>query len=337
MSKHFGLMSFLNSLSHQAHGLLLAGAASFSLAACGPSLAWGQQDELPAPGGVALPADVEKKLEEQANAGAAQRGNGQAFADGGKLPGDLSDLLELAQNDQLTDAKAIEAAKDVQKEANARNKTERGQRLLDALDTNGDGKVSDEEAMAGIAEVRRRDGGAGSNVAGIFDQLDTNGDGVVSPQEFQGITEIPGFGGPFVTAPVLTQMFRNFDGNGDGMISFAEAQMGADMFNQRFGRRGRRGEEGEQASERPIPQLAQMTQQLMVNLDRNKDGKISEAEAKRDKGTYDAFPMIDRDLDDHITAEEIYEYLKAQNPQLQQQQEERGGRPPFGRGRGRGR
>lgn len=83
-----------------------------------------------------------------------------------------------------------------------------------ALDGNGDGQVTSQEAMD--AQRRATYNQAMQENQRIFRQLDRDGDGMLSPQEFAGLVNPQSI--PADPAPLL----QAFDINGDGIITLVE-------------------------------------------------------------------------------------------------------------------
>ncbi len=231
-----------------------------------------------------------------------------AFARGERLPGDLSDLLDGDADGKVTDGEAQKAAREFMEQANAKEKTERGAKILEALDKDKNGKVEEAEAQGAVAVERANRAGPGQEVAGIFDQLDVNRDDYVTAQEFGALVKQLGPLG-ILLQPRLAEIFNGMDTNRDGAISFVEAQMGAEDFADQMAAR--------QAAEeaKPDPRIVQLTNSVIGQLDRNRDGKLSKREAERDKNVAEKFFEVDANLDEQLTAEEIYNYLKKTLPQ----------------------
>jgi len=236
--------------------------------------------------------------------GAGEKGG---FAKGEKLPGDLSDLLDANGDGIVTDAEARKAAADFQKDGNNKD-SDRGQRILDALDADKDGKVNQDEANEGVAKARMNDGGSGQAVAGMFAKLDTNTDGFVDGKEFGGLVQQLGPLGRLL-APRLAQFFTQMDADRDQRISVVESQFAADVFAKQA---RLRAEKKEDAADKHL-QLAKRT---LAALDTDKDEKISQKEAARDARLKAVFTQVDSDKDKYVTVEEMRFYLKTALPDL---------------------
>lgn len=86
-----------------------------------------------------------------------------------------------------------------------RDGKERGERMLQELDTNGDGEIAKSEIDARRAEA--------------FAKSDTNGDGVITPAEFEAAAEARK---AEREARRREAMFSRLDTDGDGAVSEAE-------------------------------------------------------------------------------------------------------------------
>ena len=97
-----------------------------------------------------------------------------------------------------------------------------------AADTNGDGGVSQAEVLA-YQEAQRAERRA-AREAEMFARADTNGDGVLGPDEF---------------GPRVDRMFEALDKDDDGMITAEEREEARESWRERRGERRRgRGEGG---------------------------------------------------------------------------------------------
>ena len=155
---------------------------------------------------------------------------------------------------------------------------ERAQRMLERVDTNGDGAIDRQEAEAAAKQFqqgsgRRPEGGdrpdsGGPGRGGDFVQRlmdnDKNGDGKVSKDE------LPEF---------LQRMMERFDTNGDGAVDRQEAEAAAKQFQQGGGRRPQGGDRPSAGgtSDGAARPGGDFVQRLMAN-DKNGDGKVSKDE-----------------------------------------------------------
>jgi len=228
------------------------------------------------------------------------------FAHGEKLPGDLSEFLDADGDGKVTDAEAQKAAADFSKQANAKTKTDRGQAILDALDKDANGKVEIAEAQEAVARDRIAAGGGGKRVAEIFEKLDKNADGFVTQQEYGALISQLGLLGELLK-PRLVQMFFTVDANRDGAISVVESQMVADHIARQAQLKA--DKEAARAAA-PDPKIVQMVRITLSKLDRNRNGQVSQGEAKRDRQLTSVFAEVDTNLDKNLSAEEMYNFLK---------------------------
>ena len=236
---------------------------------------------------------------------AKRKGSKSPFAQGKKLPGDLSDLLDANDDGAITDAEAKQAARQFQKEAS--KNTERGKAILDALDKDDDGKVDEQEAAEGVARGRMNDGGAGQRTAKMFSDMDKNTDGFIDLREFDGWVKNMGPVGRFIR-PRLGQFFTNMDGDRDKRISVVESQFAVDY----FAKQARLKQDKKDAADKHLL-LAKAT---LSKLDRDEDGKVSEKEARKDRNLDKVFDKVDTDQDKQVTVDEMYKYLKEKLPNL---------------------
>jgi EF hand domain-containing protein len=94
----------------------------------------------------------------------------------------------------------------------------RGAQMFQRLDTNGDGKITQDEFRAG-RDAR-------------FAAMDQNGDGKVTQQEFEAAPR------PGKQGPRTQQMFQRADANGDGVITRDEFDRNADLQFKRLDANG---------------------------------------------------------------------------------------------------
>ena len=94
----------------------------------------------------------------------------------------------------------------------------RGAMMFQQLDTNGDGKITQDELKAG-RDTR-------------YDAMDQNDDGKITWQEFQAAPR------PGKQGPRMQQMFQRADTNGDGVINRDEFDKKADLRSKPLDRNG---------------------------------------------------------------------------------------------------
>jgi Ca2+-binding EF-hand superfamily protein len=233
------------------------------------------------------------------------------FARGEKLPGDLSELLDGDENGQVSDAEVKLAIEQFTKEANAREKTERGKMILDALDANADGKLDPAEAAQGAVRGRMQQGGNSEAVAQVFKRLDVNSDNFISAQEYGKLQVIVGLLKP-EAARDLGDLFEVLDTDRDRAISFVESQLAADLFALEGGGLEGFGGGARPAAEQPAvnPKIRAYVDATFAKRDRNKDGQITEAEAKRDAALKREFAAADANADKSLSPTEMADYLQ---------------------------
>lgn len=115
------------------------------------------------------------------------------------------------------------------------------QERFTTADSDGDGVLSQEEIQAAIASIREArgprgdhparggDGPRGIDPEQMIERLDSDGDGLLSAEEL-------------AAAPQRQTMFERMDADGDGAISEEEFQEARDMMRKRFGDRHAGGE-----------------------------------------------------------------------------------------------
>ena len=232
------------------------------------------------------------------------------FARGQKIPGDLTDILDGDKSGQVSDAEVNAAIEQFKKEANAPDKTERGKKILDTLDNNRDGKLDQAEAARGAAAARVQQGGRSTEaVTKIFRRLDTDANGFVTANEYAKLKQLVGLFNPD-GANKLDDLFLALDADRDTAISFVESQLAADMFAQNGG--FQRGGAGPPVAQQPVrnAKIQAFVDATFAKRDRNKDGHISAAEARRDAALKRDFSSADASGDAKLTPEELYSYLE---------------------------
>lgn len=227
---------------------------------------------------------------------------------GGKLPGDLAELLDGDENGKITDEELKFAVEQFKKEANVRPKTERSKLILDALDLNKDGKLDDAEATQGAVRGRMEKGGNSDAVGQIFKRLDMNADGFIGADEFGKVQALLAVVNP-EAAQGLADLFDVLDANNDKAISVVESQVAADLFAKEGGGFGGGGGRAADAP-KENPKIRAYVTTTFAQRDRNKDGLISEVEAKRDTALKREFAAADGNGNKLLTPDELYAYLQ---------------------------
>lgn len=237
--------------------------------------------------------------------------------------------LDLNGDGKITDIEVIATIDNILKDAKSR--TPRGEKIRATFDTNKDGKVEPAEVVAKVVAERIARDLSAAQVAEMFASLDGNGDQHLDSMEFLKIAELMGVPAQFA-APVLKKRFTELDRDGDFKISLAEAVLSAEGLTSRWGRGG--------ASESDEAAMAR-AQEVLEELDRDKNNEISRREAARNDGLKNFFTQIDTDGDDAVMLGEMYEFLRTQARQAAEEasrQDKRDGWERFGRGfPGRGR
>jgi Ca2+-binding EF-hand superfamily protein len=233
------------------------------------------------------------------------------FARGEKIPGDLTDILDGDKSGQISDAEVKAAIDQFKKEANARDKTERGQKILGALDSNKDGKVDDAEAAGGAVAARVEQGGGSTEaVTKIFRQLDGDSNGFITAGEYGKLKQIVGLFNPDAVKQ-LDELFAALDVDRDTAISFVESQLAADLFAESGIPQGVGGFDPP-AAKVPVldPKIKAFVEATFTQRDRDEDGNISLAESRRDPALRREFEAADASGDGQLTPAELADYLQ---------------------------
>lgn len=223
------------------------------------------------------------------------------FGQGKKIPQQAAIILDANGDGIVTDEETRNAAAELQRQARARSP--RAKAILDAFDLNDDGAVDVGEAADGAARARIASPGVGHVVAEIFAKVDVNADGFISQPEFAAVVHKLGPVGELLK-PRLVQLFLQIDGDRNGAISVAESQMAADF----FAKQAQLKAELKQAQRNQ--RIWQLAQQEMARLDISRNGQISQREARRDRQVLAIFDQVDTDLDNQLSADEVYRYLE---------------------------
>ena len=307
--------------------ILVSVLALFLLALVGET--WAQDDadraqELLEALGGSTPTDPAPSQDESTPEASENEDAPLTFAEGGSLPGDLSELLEAYADEsgELTDEAVADATEEVQASASA--DTEEGQALREALDRDGNGAVDQNEAQAGVDQAREFRQNMRQQAGQLFFKHDADADGQLNPQEFTALVQelqLPGSN----SEQGVRAMFGRMDADGNSMISAGEAQRAANMIasgvapGQRRGQgrlgRGQGGDRpgtGGQQIDQLDPIVVAATQQILREFDRNGDSMIGPREAANNVLIAANFAAADTNGDNRLSAEEIYTYIKAQ-------------------------
>jgi Ca2+-binding EF-hand superfamily protein len=261
-------------------------------------------EEVPpaATGGTEIVAQIQPRIEPRQ--GSTPR---SAFARAAPLPGSLIMLLDLNNDGLISDAETRQTAVVFQKRAAVNGSQNGGRAILDAFDKDGNGRLDRAEALHGAAVARMHVEGSGKAVASLMGALDADADGMVSGWEFRALVDKLGRMGP-AAEPRLAQLFAGLDANQDGMISVVESQMVAGAFVRESRMEIQAiGPGGQQLLGQPIVPKVRTT---IAQLDRNRDGKISVREARKDGQLQKVFENVDQDGDSQLTGGEIYDYVR---------------------------
>lgn len=129
----------------------------------------------------------------------------------------------------------------------------------------------------------------------LFSRIDANSDGQISSDEVQAEGK-----------PLYSRLLRVADKNRDGKLSKEELDAGLKPSSEKFEMSSGAmmgGPPGGAAGGRPGGDMAQSAQQMLANIDRDKNGKISESEAPpRLKAN---FKQLDKDGDGELDRREM--------------------------------
>ncbi len=114
-------------------------------------------------------------------------------------------------------------------------------------------------------------------------RFDKNKDGVLSKDE---------------APPGLARIFDRFDTNHDGKLDKEEIERLLQVMRQRFG-----DNKKPESTPNKNPQVDRMVEKLLEQMDANKDGKISKAEAKGKIAEF--FDQLDTNKDGYLDKEEL--------------------------------
>ncbi len=161
---------------------------------------------------------------------------------------------------------------------------------LKAADSNGDGRISFDEAKAAFPKMTQE----------RFDKLDRNHDGVLSLED-----RVQGNGKGAGRAEKI-QRLRAADTNHDGQVTFDEAKAAFPKLTQeRYSKLDRNGDGVLSMADAPQAGHGKLAQRLK-QADTNGDGKLSleEAKAAFPKLTQERFNKLDRNHDGFLSPED---------------------------------
>jgi Ca2+-binding EF-hand superfamily protein len=208
---------------------------------------------------------------------------------------------------RLSDDEARKGVDAVLREANAKEPSDRGRRLVSEFDANKDKKLDESEATLAVVAARRTTA-QGKRLDDAFKGLDENRDGVVDKREFEKLPDKIGAGGRWMRRRT-GEMFRDFDTNNDGKITPVEGHMNAGVLGMRFGGRGQR--DAPDSAPAPVDPLRDAIEKQFALLDRDRDQQLSEKEYRGNKDLRLRARQMDLDLDQELTVEEIYAFYEA--------------------------
>lgn len=158
---------------------------------------------------------------------------------------------------------------------------------LAALDTNGDGVISQDEASDNEA------------LAATFDEVDTNQDSNINPAELRA-----------ANTRVAQVDFSDTDFNGDGVISEREAEAVRPSLSEVFGQVDTDGDGNVSKSEYRAARLNLLERTEFAAFDTDGDGILDRKEADKQRYLSDNFSRVDIDGDDLINEEEFEQAKK---------------------------
>lgn len=214
------------------------------------------------------------------------------------LPAEVQEIIDPDKDGKITDVEAQRGAEQLMEIGNAKEASAKKDAVLKASDQNKDKKVDAKEAAAIVARAR----GAtqqGERLAKLFQELDKDRDGALSKREFDDIEDKLGRGRGQLKNR-LGKIFEELDADKNGKLVMEEAMLGAGKLGPRFGNRG-----NADAPVAAADPLADQVKLLLTALDRDKDGKLSDREARANKELKTKFRQIDTDLDGLLNLEEM--------------------------------
>lgn len=158
---------------------------------------------------------------------------------------------------------------------------------LAALDANGDGVISQDEASDNEA------------LAAAFDEVDTNQDSNINPAELRA-----------ANTQVAELDFSDTDFNGDGVISEREADAVRPSLSEVFGQVDADGDGNVSRSEYRAARLNLLERTEFAAFDTDGDGILDRKEADKQRYLSDNFSRVDIDGDDLINEREFEQAKK---------------------------
>lgn len=171
-----------------------------------------------------------------------------------------------------------------------KSKKKPDQALVEKLDTDGDGKLSEEEILEMAAEARKGDSGA-KYAINAFTPFDTDKDGIATKEECSFVVQ---------KYPQIVQQLdrvRRADANKDKNITLLEVLAAADAVNQTPPLHP--GNRNQTLWQRAV-------QAMRVG---GSDKRINKLESAKVKEIHDAFDEIDADGDERIKLIELFNWM----------------------------
>ncbi len=220
------------------------------------------------------------------------------------LPADLIALIDLNGDQRITDLEARAGLAALQRKSRRRDLL--GRKIQQTLDLNGNKRLEPAEAVLGVARARFQLEELAQRVGQIFGALDADGDAKVRFQEFLKI--VNHF--PTVVASVVTQLpgiFGRLDADGDKVLTAGEVLLVAESVGRQLQLERLRTQAN------TAQQAQQLITQILARMDRNRDRELALAETAGP--LKENFQFADVDGNSKLDAEEIFAFV-TQNPEL---------------------